>query len=216
VGGRSLIRLKLAFVALGVALLLPLALLVRSAAARLEEQRRLKHEVVAERIFDEMERELTQLIEHERSRPSGAYAAANTSAHSWAPFVVGYFTHDAGGLAVTAQTQLSAERAALVASSAERCWRQAITAQPTPGVQPPAMQPISRPALPMPEAPPSHSPPPAASGSYAVQRREPSPSKQDDVLRKLNRAQYKRPPPSSSSPDLQLNPYRNDPLGASQ
>ena len=122
--GRTLTRLRLAFIALGVVLLLPLALLVRSASARLEEQRKLKHEVVAERVFDEMERELIALLERERSRSSDAYAATNTRPESWAPFVVGYFVHDAGGTRVTAAELLTDEREQMVTSAAQQAWAQ--------------------------------------------------------------------------------------------
>jgi hypothetical protein len=124
VDGRTLTRLRLAFVALGVVLLLPLALLVRSAAERLEEQRKLKHEVVAERIFDEMERELVALLERERARSSDAYAATNTRPETWAPFMVGYFVHDGAGARVTAADLLSDEREQAVASAAQLAWAQ--------------------------------------------------------------------------------------------
>jgi len=202
VDGRTLIRLRFAFVALGLALLVPLALLLRSAAGRLEEQRRLKHEVVAERIFDEMERELVALVEHERERPSGAYAATNTSARSWAPFVVGYFTYDAGGPKITARTQLTAERATLVSSAANRSWQswvgarqERVSKQDAPAAEPAAVHGLTS------ERPPAVGSP-----------------KQEAVLRKLNRAQLKRAPGSSSNSgaDSLLNPYRDDPLGASQ
>jgi hypothetical protein len=122
VDGRALNRLRLAFVGLGVALLLPLALLVRSAAERLEEQRKLKHQVVAERIFDEMERELAALLEHERARPTSAYGTTQTRVESWDPFVVGYFTRDSGGANVIAGAQLTAERIARVQAAAEAVW----------------------------------------------------------------------------------------------
>src|SRR4051794_27330780 len=78
VDGRALTRLRIAFVLLAAALLAPLALLARSMELRFEAQRRLRHEIVAERIFDEMERELTALLATESARPTEAYNAAST------------------------------------------------------------------------------------------------------------------------------------------
>ena len=52
----ALKRLRLGFVLLGVLLLAPLYFVLRTTEARLEAQRRLRHEIVAARIFDEMDR----------------------------------------------------------------------------------------------------------------------------------------------------------------
>lgn len=82
--------LRLTFVALGVLLLLPLYVLKGAIDSRIATQARLRHEVVAERIFDEFERELTRVIEREAARPSSAYDAPTDPA-AWAPFVVGYY-----------------------------------------------------------------------------------------------------------------------------
>ncbi|HTU58807.1 MAG TPA: hypothetical protein VMF89_10245, partial [Polyangiales bacterium] len=105
--GRALTRLRIAFLLLGAALLVPLALLLRSVDSRLEAQRRLRHELVAERIFDEMEGELTALLSREEARPSDAYVGAGTRVENWAPFVVGYFTRDARGAQIVAKPQLA-------------------------------------------------------------------------------------------------------------
>lgn len=107
---RALTRLRIAFLLLGAALLLPLALLLRSVDERLEAQRRLRHQLVAERIFDEMERELTSLLQRENARPSAAYADSGTRVQNWAPFVVGYFTRDAHSAQIIAKDQLPPER----------------------------------------------------------------------------------------------------------
>jgi hypothetical protein len=82
--------LRLAFVALGAVLLTPLGFLLDAVDERIEAQRRLRHDVVAERIFDELERELTTVLESESARPSAAYGEP-TRIEAWAPFVVGYF-----------------------------------------------------------------------------------------------------------------------------
>jgi hypothetical protein len=110
VDGRALTRLRIAFLLLGAALLLPLALLLRSVDSRLEAQRRLRHELVAERIFDEMEGELSALLSREEARPSDAYVGASTRVENWAPFVVGYFTRDTRGAQIVAKPQLAPER----------------------------------------------------------------------------------------------------------
>ena len=86
---RPLTRLRLYFFALGAVLLAPLGFLLSAMDDRVQAQRRLRHEVVAERIFDELERELTLVLESEALRPSSAYEAA-TRIEAWAPFVVGY------------------------------------------------------------------------------------------------------------------------------
>lgn len=117
----SLTRLRVAFVLLGVTLLGALFLLVRSAQAQLEAQRRLRHQIVAERMFDEMERELTLLLEREDARPTSAYDAQNTRSQSWAPFVVGYFTRDASGIHTLAKDQLDPARAEHVERAAQAC-----------------------------------------------------------------------------------------------
>jgi hypothetical protein len=179
---RTLTRLRIAFVVLGTALLVPLFLLVRSAHARLEEQRRLRHEIVAERIFDEMERELTALLEREGERPSAAYDAEATRAETWEPFVVGYFTRDRHGVRVIARAQLDPGRAQRVEQAAERAFRSAargwLDAQPAPeeaGAMPVEMEEQAR------EQDAARSSPPAARAEKAL------PAQQDEVLRKLNR-----------------------------
>jgi hypothetical protein len=108
---QPLTRLRVAFVALGVVVLTPLGFLLNAFNERLEAQRRLRHEVVAERIFDELERELTVLLESESARPSSAYDEA-TRAETWESFVVGYFKRSAKGTELLARDQLDSSRVA--------------------------------------------------------------------------------------------------------
>jgi len=111
-----LTRLRLWFVALGVLLLTPLGFLLDAVDERIEAQRRLRHEVVAERIFDELERELTALLDAESARPSAAYDEP-TRVEAWAPYVVGYFKLGADGVELLARDQLDpARRARLTAA----------------------------------------------------------------------------------------------------
>ena len=93
----ALNRLRLAFAGIGALLLLPLALLAHSVNERLEAQRRLRHEVVAERIFDELERELTAVLAREFARPSSAYDTASIDEGATSPYVIAYFSSSGGG-----------------------------------------------------------------------------------------------------------------------
>lgn len=219
--GRTLTRMRAAFVALGVVLLLPLALLVRSASARLEEQRRLKHEVVAERIFDELERELAALLERERERSSDAYAATNTRPSSWAPFVVGYFVHDAGGTHVTARDMLPVQRGELVASAAKAAWDAWAPAHPEAPLAVPE-DPAPEPAAPVSEKNASDEKGVETASKGGMKPKQPNAddllnpySKQETVLRKLNRAQAgKRRAPSPENDKDRSKSYQqgDDPL----
>ena len=61
-------RLRLALLALALALAVPVALLVARALASVELERRVAHQAVAARAFDEMERELSAFLEREEAR----------------------------------------------------------------------------------------------------------------------------------------------------
>src|SRR5690349_6800907 len=131
----SLTRLQVAFLSLGVLLLGALFLFVSSALSRLDRQRELRHEVVAERIFDELERELTAHLIMESERPSEAYDALSTSPDAWAPFVVGYFTVS-DGYRVVARDKLAPARVARLERSLASVWP-APTQAPISQVLPP-------------------------------------------------------------------------------
>ncbi len=66
-------RIRLVFLLLAVVLLVPLALLVRKALTSAASERSAQHRAVAERVFDEMERELTTFLRREESRPFEHY-----------------------------------------------------------------------------------------------------------------------------------------------
>jgi hypothetical protein len=117
----SLTRLRIAFLALGALLLGALLLFVSSALGRLEHQRELRHRVVAERIFDELERELTAHLVLESARPSSAYDAAQTTPEAWAPFVVGYFTVS-DGYRMVAREKLAPDRVARLEQALSSVW----------------------------------------------------------------------------------------------
>lgn len=110
VAGAPLAKLRWGFIALGVALLLTVSGLMRSAISRLDEQRQLRHQMVAERVFDEAEREIGSLLRHEAQRPSSAYDASDTDPRRWSPFIVGYYRRDAS-VHVLAEQRLDGKRA---------------------------------------------------------------------------------------------------------
>lgn len=93
---KSLNRLRLAFIAIGVVLLAPLGWLLWSFDQRLEAQRRLRHEVVAERIFDEVERELIRFLNEEAQRPNEAFRNG-IALDAAAPYVLGYYVKGSSG-----------------------------------------------------------------------------------------------------------------------
>ena len=90
-GGKvSRSRLRIAFIAVGTLLLGALGFLAHLASERLEEARADREHMVASRVFDEMEREVSAFLESEADRPPYSDLQA-TNPENWAPFVVGYF-----------------------------------------------------------------------------------------------------------------------------
>ncbi len=117
-------RLRLVFVLLAALLWLPLLLLVGHALRTVEQEEAGRYKAVADRIFDEMERELTAFLRREEERPTGDYAFEAEGASSPLrapidePFVLGYVERDASGaLHKTAWGRDAATFAALLAGS---------------------------------------------------------------------------------------------------
>ena len=109
-------KIRLTFLLLAVALLLPLALLVRGAFQSVGEERELRHQAIAERIFDEMERELTTFLRREEERSVEEYALLASRGGGRAevpgePFIEGYFELHADG-SLDAWPETSRERTA--------------------------------------------------------------------------------------------------------
>jgi signal transduction histidine kinase len=106
-------RLRIAFALVAAALLVPTALLARRALRAAEVERAARHETLAERLFDEMERSLSEFLRREEERPVGQYAfsyapggarservrspLSRPGPDPEAPFVVGWFQEDPGG-----------------------------------------------------------------------------------------------------------------------
>ena len=106
-------RIRIVFALLAVALLVPTGLLVRRALESVEVERAARHRTLAERVFDEMERSLSDFLSREEERPFGHYrfyftpegAVRGLGALARSPladppdpdFVVGYFQVDPDG-----------------------------------------------------------------------------------------------------------------------
>src|SRR5262245_53052856 len=106
-------RLRLVFAGVCAVLLVGLALLVRRAVDSVALERGLRHRAVADRVFDEMERALSEFLAREEERPFGQYrytyappgqlgATVALTRSPLAdpptlPYVVGYFQIDPDG-----------------------------------------------------------------------------------------------------------------------
>jgi len=102
--------LRRRFVLVAVGVLVPVALLVWRALGSVAVERRTRHEVVAERLFDEMERALSGLLAREEARPVEAYGVGGPVPLAPAtdqPFVIGWFEIDPRGGVRTAEAGLS-------------------------------------------------------------------------------------------------------------
>ena len=89
-------RLRLVFIVLAALLWLPLLGLVVYALRTVEQEEAGRYKAVAERIFDEMERELTEALKREDERPSRDYDLSGAQPRSDLPFVLGYFERSPG------------------------------------------------------------------------------------------------------------------------
>ncbi len=106
-------RIRIVFVLLALVLLASLAALVDKALDSVEAERAIRHRVLADRIIDEMERELTAWLRREEDRPFAQYryffvpegsttrlvnlSRSPLSQPPREPFVVCYFQLDPGG-----------------------------------------------------------------------------------------------------------------------
>src|SRR5262245_2424517 len=85
-------RFRVLFAVLSLAILAPLALLAERAVRSLWLERQIRQRTVAERIFDEMERGLSRLLETEEQQPFDRYG---TDVPPREPaFVIGRFQVD--------------------------------------------------------------------------------------------------------------------------
>jgi signal transduction histidine kinase len=162
-----LARLRLAFFALGALLLVSVLVLLHSALSRLEEQRNLRQRTVAERVFDEVEREIGTVLQHEAERPSDAYDAGDkTDPSRWSRFIIGYYRRDPG-LQLVAETSLGEERATRLRSLAQTLEPQLTAARDRLAEQAPSSE--------------------IHTTTQAAAQPSPSAAESPDVLRRLNR-----------------------------
>lgn len=97
-------RLRLVLALLAIALVVPSALLVDRALHGAEAESAARHRAVAERLFDEMERTLTDLVTREEARPVEAWRASDPAQLAEAPpepFVLAYFQVEPDGRVTT-------------------------------------------------------------------------------------------------------------------
>jgi signal transduction histidine kinase len=67
-------RFRILFAAIAVVVVVPVGLLLQRAIASVELEKRARHQTVAERMFDEMERALSEMLTGEEERPFGQYS----------------------------------------------------------------------------------------------------------------------------------------------
>jgi len=97
-------RLRFVFALVALGLAVPGSLLVARALRSVSVERQVRHRAVAERVFDEMERTLSEFIEAEDARPPSDYQAPSPLVESPAqPFVMVWFRVDSGGRVSTPQ-----------------------------------------------------------------------------------------------------------------
>jgi LPXTG-motif cell wall-anchored protein len=108
-------NVRLAVVLLALALAVPLALLVSRAVQSVALEREARHRVVAERVFDEMERALSTFLQQEEARPFDGWADVEPST----PFALGYFQLAPDG-ALSAGERRDAPKNELLAGVVER------------------------------------------------------------------------------------------------
>jgi signal transduction histidine kinase len=106
-------RLRIRFLMLAAALLVPVGLLIERSLESIEFERAARHDAVAERVFNELERALSDWLEEEEAHPFGHYrfyyspveTVGGTAAVTRSPlaslpqreFIIGYFQIDPDG-----------------------------------------------------------------------------------------------------------------------
>ena len=117
-------RFRLLFLIFAVALLAPLAVLVHRAQRSAALERQMRHQAVAERVFDEMERELSGVLDSEEQQPFDRFGLDR----DW-PFAVGYFQIDPDGSVQPLRSGRSNEQTQRERDELERTvaayWREA-------------------------------------------------------------------------------------------
>jgi signal transduction histidine kinase len=103
-------RFRVLFLVCALALLGPMALLIHRALGSVALERQMRHQAVAERVFDEMERALSELLAREEERPFDQYGVDVPTPAP--PFVIGHFQIDPdGSIHTTEPAAAGAQRA---------------------------------------------------------------------------------------------------------
>ncbi|HEY8121164.1 MAG TPA: ATP-binding protein [Myxococcota bacterium] len=101
----TIARLRLVFAALAVALAIPGALLVERVLSSVAAERAARERAVAERVFDETERALSELLRAEEARPASDYDFASPAsplrAKPEGSLALGWFQVEADGTVAT-------------------------------------------------------------------------------------------------------------------
>jgi hypothetical protein len=205
----------LAFFGLGAVLLSGLVFLSLAVEERLDEARRDREEMVASRVFDEMEREISAFLDLEATRPNYV-ALENTNPETWAPHVVGYFavpraqtTERARIVAAEGTTSENRRRIQWALGQAEATWTQAYPEQ-APGRGSPNEGDRDQEALGVRPAGGASTAPLLAGPAPApmTQKAAPSQAKKDvsgtEIIESLNRAKERRR--SAPKPEEQQSP----------
>jgi signal transduction histidine kinase len=120
-------RFRLLFLVFSLAIIAPVALLVDRALRSVALEREMRHQALAERVFDEMERALSRLLEREEGRPFERYVEEHEAPAF--PFVVGHFQVDPDGRVRALPALHANERAAGKGGGELSRERQAATAE---------------------------------------------------------------------------------------
>jgi hypothetical protein len=114
-------KIRIVFIALAIGLWVPMLFLVRGALQSVSLEREVRHQTLAERVFDEMERRLGEISERETVRSFAEYSfyLAGTGDASRSPlsrppgqgYVLGYFQIDPDGTFSSPRIPKNPERA---------------------------------------------------------------------------------------------------------
>lgn len=176
-------RFRILFIVCTVALLGPLALLIERALHSVAIERQMRHQALAERVFDEMERALSRLLEDEEKRPIGEYGSRIDVPEL--PFVIGHFQVDAAGAVRALNSPPQNERNQELEEAVSGYWRRGLDearAQPGFAAQVPGT------TLELGRSAPAN----AAPAQEADQLAGAKPETAYDALRSLNKGAFER------------------------
>jgi signal transduction histidine kinase len=184
------LRLRLVFGALAITLAIPAALLVQRALESVVAERSARERAVAERVFDEMERALSELLREEEARPASDYDFASPGsglrARPPGSLALGWFQIEADGSvaapawsprAAALAAEIALDGARLEAASAGSARRRSREGRrPAASPRAPATAPRDAHALAPAADPPPSTPPAASADKGAAPSAQPAPT----------------------------------------